>query len=184
MFERFSKEARAAVVDAAELATSQGSPLVGREHLLVTLATHGEPTIVAVSPHAAQDLATLLTQQSPEARDKADAEVLAAIGIDLDAIRDRVAEQFGPQAWREGAPQRRRPSGILARLLPDHRPFTPGARKSLELALREALVEGSREITATHLLRGLLRDPGPHVLAILPPDVLGELRARLARPAA
>jgi hypothetical protein len=46
------------------------------------------------------------------------------------------------------------------------------------------LAEGSREITATHQLRGLLRDPSPHVMAILDPDVVAELRSRLHRPAA
>ena len=51
--------------------------------------------------------------------------------------------------------------------------------------MREALVDGSREITTTHLLRGLLRDPGPEatalVEAVLP---LSKLRAMAQRPSA
>ncbi len=184
MFERFTESARATVAEAVDLAASHGSPLVGREHLLVALASQGEPTLVAVIPDAAADLAARLSQKSPEAQDQADAQALAAVGIDLDAIRARVAETMGPDAWNAGAPGRRRPSGLIARLLPDHRPFTPGARKAIEVALRETIAEGSREITATHLLRGLLRDPGPHALAILNPDLVAELRSRLHRPAA
>ena len=184
MFERFTEPARATVAQAVDLAASHGSPLVGREHLLVALAGQGEPTLAGVIPDGAADLTARLAQRSPEAQDQADARALAAVGIDLDAIRATVAETIGPDAWAEGAPDRRRPSGLIARLLPDHRPFTPGARKALELALRETIAEGSREITATHLLRGLLRDPGPHVMAILDPDVVTELRNRLARPAA
>lgn len=159
-------------------------PVGGREHLLVALASQGEPTLVAVIPDAGPTLSALLSQQSPEAPDHADAQARAAVCIDLEAIRASVAETIGPDAWAEGAPGRRRPSGLIARLLPDHRTFTPGARKALELALREAIAEGSREITATHLLRGLLREPGPHVMAILDPDLVAELRSRLHRPAA
>jgi ATP-dependent Clp protease ATP-binding subunit ClpA len=182
MFERFTEPARATVAEAVDLAASHGSRLVGREHLLVALASRGEPTLVAVVPDAGTTLSALLSQESPDAQDHADAQALAAVGIDLDAIRASVAETIGPDAWNDGAPGRRRPSSLIARLLPDHRPFTPGARKALELALRETIAEGSREITATHLLRGLLRDPGPHVMAILAPDLVAELRSRLHRP--
>lgn len=180
MFERFSEQARAVVVEAVSVAEVHGSPRVGREHLIVALAVRGEPTLLAVSPDAAAAMTARLAQRSPLEQDRADADALSAIGIDLAAIRDRVAAQFGPDAWAEGTP-RRRGVGLLARLLPEHRPFTSGARKSLELALREAIAQGSREITATHLLRGILRDPGPEARAVVSPELAEQLRERLGR---
>ena len=43
-------------------------------------------------------------------------------------------------------------------------PFTPEAKKSLELALREAIAAGDREIGAEHVLLGLLREGGASAL--------------------
>ena len=76
-------------------------------------------------------------------------EALAAIGIDLDEIRRRVEASFGPGALERGRRGRGR-----------HVPFTPAAKKALELALREALRLGDREIGAEHVLLGLLREGG------------------------
>ena len=64
-----------------------------------------------------------------------DADALATLGIDLDAVRERVERTFGA-----GALSRRRgrrgvvPGGAL--------PFTPRAKKVLELSLREAIAMG------------------------------------------
>lgn len=49
-----------------------------------------------------------------------------------------------------------------------HIPFAPDAKKTLQLALREALRLGSRRIEAEHILLGILRDertPGAVILA-------------------
>jgi ATP-dependent Clp protease ATP-binding subunit ClpC len=40
----------------------------------------------------------------------------------------------------------------------DHRPFTPRAKKALELSLREALALGHRHIGAGHVALGVVRD--------------------------
>jgi ATP-dependent Clp protease ATP-binding subunit ClpA len=78
-----------------------------------------------------------------------DAEALASIGIDLDAIRARVEDAFGP-----GALSRRRcRRGVMALGLP----FTRHAKKALELALREAVAVGDRHIGSEHVLVGLIR---------------------------
>lgn len=183
MFERFTAQARATVVEAGRVAEETKSPVIGREHLIVALATCAEPTLIAVGPSTA-DLTERLAHLSPAGQEEADAEALGAIGIDLPAIKKAVAQRFGPEAWNDGAPTRRPPGGLIGRLLPNPRGFTPGAKKAIELALREALVDNAREITATHLLRGILRDPGPEVAALLPGTTLDQLRARLAERAA
>lgn len=175
MFERFTKEARAAVLAAVTSAEAAGDGWVGREHLLVGLAAVGEPTLAeaGLTRDGLQAALDAIDAQDP------DADALAAIGIDLDAIREAVQRDLGPDAWRAGTPRRRREGGLLGRLLPSHRPFTSGARKTLELALREALREGSKELTTLHVLRGLLRDPGPAATALIETKLpLAELRHR------
>jgi ATP-dependent Clp protease ATP-binding subunit ClpA len=67
---------------------------------------------------------------------------LAALGIRLDAVRAKVEEIVG-----QGEST---PSG--------HIPFTPRAKKVLELSLREALDMGHNYIGTEHLLLGLLRE--------------------------
>jgi len=70
------------------------------------------------------------------------AKALEAMGIDQDAARQRVEEitGHGPGA-SEG-----------------HIPFTPPAKKLLELALREALQLGHHYIGTEHILLGLIRE--------------------------
>lgn len=131
-------------------------------------------------------------QASPEAVATDDAAALAAIGIDLTRIREAVESRFGPGALDEAAgqvpPTRRRGLSLLRRsragtgetelLRADggsrpgarpgrHVPFTPAARKALELSLREALRLGDREIGADHLLLGLLRTGEGTAAAVL-----------------
>ena len=47
------------------------------------------------------------------------------------------------------------------------RPFTPAAKKTLELALREALVLGDRHIGPEHILLGALRDASDGIDGLL-----------------
>ena len=70
------------------------------------------------------------------------AQVLDEMGISLIAVREQVLEIIGAG---ESAP-----SG--------HIPFTPRAKKVLELSLREALQLGTDYIGTEHLLLGLLRE--------------------------
>ena len=81
-----------------------------------------------------------------------DADALATLGIDLDAVRDRVERTFGPGALA-ARPGRGRRSSVGER-----RPFTPGAKKALELSLREAVARGDRSIGTEHVLLGLVRE--------------------------
>jgi ATP-dependent Clp protease ATP-binding subunit ClpC len=70
------------------------------------------------------------------------AKALEALGISLEAAREQVVEIIGRGE--------RSPSG--------HIPFTPRAKKVLELSLREALQFGHNYIGTEHLLLGLLRE--------------------------
>ncbi|WP_066461177.1 ATP-dependent Clp protease ATP-binding subunit [Sanguibacter suarezii] len=88
------------------------------------------------------------------------AKALESLGISLDAVRSQVTEIIG-----EG---QQAPSG--------HIPFTPRAKKVLELSLREALQLGHNYIGTEHILLGLIRE-GEGVAA----QVLTKLGADLNR---
>ncbi|MDP8959903.1 MAG: ATP-dependent Clp protease ATP-binding subunit, partial [Actinomycetota bacterium] len=70
------------------------------------------------------------------------ARALESLGINLDSVRHQVVEIIG-----QGAQS---PSG--------HIPFTPRAKKVLELSLREALQLGHNYIGTEHILLGLIRE--------------------------
>ncbi|GAB3557954.1 ATP-dependent Clp protease ATP-binding subunit [Spelaeicoccus albus] len=88
------------------------------------------------------------------------AKSLESLGISLDAVREQVQEIIG-----QG---QQAPSG--------HIPFTPRAKKVLELSLREALQLGHNYIGTEHVLLGLIRE-GEGVAA----QVLVKLGADLTR---
>jgi ATP-dependent Clp protease ATP-binding subunit ClpA len=79
-----------------------------------------------------------------------DSDALASLGIDLDAVRARADTVFGVGALDRAG--HRSPGG--------HLPFAAEAKKTLELALREAVRLHSNSITANHLLLGLIRNTG------------------------
>jgi ATP-dependent Clp protease ATP-binding subunit ClpC len=88
------------------------------------------------------------------------ARAIKGLGISLDAVRQQVEEMIGPG--------RTSPGGQI--------PFTPRAKKVLELSLREALHQGHNYIGTEHILLGLLRE-GEGVAA----QVLVKLGADLNR---
>jgi ATP-dependent Clp protease ATP-binding subunit ClpC len=88
------------------------------------------------------------------------ARVLQSLGISLEAVRSHVEDAVG----RGGSS----PSG--------HIPFTPRAKKVLEMSLREALHLGHNYIGTEHILLGLVRE-GEGVAA----QVLVKMGADLSR---
>jgi hypothetical protein len=70
------------------------------------------------------------------------AKALESLGISLEAVRAKVEETIGP-------------AGSITN---DSPPFTPRAKKVLELSLREALQLGHNYIGTEHILLGLIRE--------------------------
>ncbi len=70
------------------------------------------------------------------------AKALESLGISLEAVREKVEETIGPAGTA--------PTGSP--------PFTPRAKKVLELSLREALQLGHNYIGTEHMLLGLVRE--------------------------
>ena len=86
------------------------------------------------------------------------AKALESLGISLEAVRQQVEEIIGQG---QEAP-------------PGHIPFTPRAKRALELSLREALQLGHNYIGPEHILLGLIRvdeGVGAQVLARLGADL-------------
>lgn len=135
MFERFTDRARRTLVLAQEEARLLDHGYIGTEHILLALVHEGEGVA---------------------------AKALEALGISLEAVREKVAETIGPAGERTtGSP-----------------PFTPRAKKVLEMSLREALQLNHNHIGTEHLLLGLVREGegvGAQVLVNLGAD-LGRVR--------
>lgn len=167
MFERFADSAQQAVVLAQEEARTLHAGHVGTEHLLVALAA--EPSGPAGRALRGLGLdAPHLREGTPHQGDL-DREALALLGIDLDEVRRRVEAAFGP-----GALDRHRRTG--GRI-----PFTPTCKKTLELALRQALSRGDKFIGTQHVLLGLLQAEDEPSVALLRAHgrSLDEVRAAL-----
>jgi ATP-dependent Clp protease ATP-binding subunit ClpA len=149
MFERFTRQARAVVVGAQLEARTLGDGAIGTEHLLLSmLSDPGTASGRALARHGLthDDVGSDVVRRT--GGELLDGPALTTLGIDLEAVRERVEEAFGPGSLDR--PRGRTPDG--------HIPFSPRAKKVLELALREALASGAREITDLHVLLGLLRE--------------------------
>lgn len=155
MFERFSKAARAAVVEAQQEAIRADSPTIGTECLLYALLDapdavsgdllrrHGLDRDRLADDFAAVHRRGGLTQ--------ADAAALGELGIDVDAIVANVEQRRGEFALAGSRHRKRR------RVLPDHRPITEGLKEVLEGSLTEARELGESRIGDEHMLLALLK---------------------------
>jgi ATP-dependent Clp protease ATP-binding subunit ClpA len=192
VFERFTTSAREVVVAARYEAGRLRSPSIGTEHLLLGLlgladgpsdpGTQGVAgrvlTQFAITPEYVRAQIARLAGTSGEGLGAEDAEALGAIGIDLDAVRSRLEESFG-----EGVLDRQ-PGGPPAGRMP----LTPGVKKVLALALRDARQLASGNLGSEHLLLGLLREEhgraGQILAARAPLDTIRErVLAELAKAA-
>lgn len=143
MFERFSKEAQFAVMKAIDEAERYGHDRVSSMHLLsaFTLGRDITATVLAEAGITSQSVEGGLIDQS------GDAEALGVLGIDLDEVTKAVEASFGAGALSGGQTPKKK-----------HLPMTSGAKKALELSLREAIRLGHKTIGSEHILLGLMRD--------------------------
>jgi ATP-dependent Clp protease ATP-binding subunit ClpA len=170
MFEHFTTNARRVVALAQEQARQLRHRYIGTEHLLLALLEIddgaarllGDNGITIDGTRAA--IARYLGGVR-ESLDERDAAALRAIGIDLDEVRARLEENFGPAplALPPDQPHRRLFGLRRSRREPErvrggHIPFAPRAKKVLELSLREALRLKHRGIATEHILLGLIRE--------------------------
>lgn len=124
MFERFTEQARYAVVLAQEEARALSHNYIGTEHILLGLMRE---------------------------EDTAAAQVLNGLDMTVEQVRAEVVRIVG-SGEEPGIRQI---------------PFTPRARKTLELALPEALSLGHDYIGSEHILLGMVREGGGIGMRIL-----------------
>jgi ATP-dependent Clp protease ATP-binding subunit ClpA len=160
VFERFTSEARAAVVRTQDEARRLGQDRIGTEHLLLGVLggadTVGARALAELGIDAERVREEAANATPATAPTRGDEEALRTIGIDLDEVRRAAEETFGPGALDRGTPGRA-----------GHIPFRPEAKKALELALREALRLGHKHIGTEHVLLGIVRDPDGAAAALL-----------------
>jgi len=187
MFERFTHAARDVVVRAQGAARELGHSPIGTQHVLLALladATGPVACAPALTGHGVDagfvraevirlvGHGTAPSEPAGADTDAEDAAALKAIGIDLDAVRRAIEENFGPGAlWlpparapkRRGLLRRRR-TGTRTR---GHIPFSPRSKKVLELSLREALRLKHDYIAPEHVMLGILREGEGMAMQIL-----------------
>jgi ATP-dependent Clp protease ATP-binding subunit ClpA len=156
MFERFTRSAREAVVSAQELGRRDSVHQIESGYLLLG-------AVQAPSSFAARALARLGVEPASLAEcvrslepDALDADALAGIGVDLEAVRAQVEAAFGAGALDAPADDAARRTGDDARRR-GRLPIDPAAKKMLELALREAVRFKSGGIDTGHLLLAAAR---------------------------
>jgi ATP-dependent Clp protease ATP-binding subunit ClpA len=196
MFERFTHAAREAVIRAQAEAKDLNQSPIGTQHILLALVAD-ETGAVALALHASgvdevyvrDEIIRRVGASAPDLdplpdADADDAAALKAIGIDLDQVRRAIEQNFGPGALRlprDTEPKRR---GLLRRFSAGgHTPFSPRAKKVLELSLREALRLKHNFIAPEHIALGILREgqgSAAQILATANVDV-AKLRADLTQ---
>src|ERR1035441_7152620 len=150
MFEGFSQDARRAVVRAQHEAIRARDDHIGSEHLLLGLLAEPGPAAEGLTP-AGLDLAQLRTRQSSGTSgrtDPLDAEALASLGIDLDAVRRATDAAFGPGALDRVSPARRGGLRATGRLRPGRAgPSQPRPARRAAGYRPPAVQRGRQEVT-------------------------------------
>ncbi len=149
MFEKFTEDAKRAILLSEQETVALGYDYIGTEHLLLGLI--GVPDGVAgqvlgahgvTLPRARERIVTLLTEAGVTGTGgRAATEALASIGIDVDEVKKRMDDTFGPGRFQYPRPI-----------------YDPGARKMLERTVHEALTLGSESIDTEHMLLGMFDD--------------------------
>ncbi|HSV38590.1 MAG TPA: Clp protease N-terminal domain-containing protein, partial [Nocardioidaceae bacterium] len=117
MFERFSKDAKAAVVGAQQVAREAGSRSIDTRHLLVVLMQ--QVAVASALREAGADVDAVVARARADLlAGGLDGDALAGLGIDLDAVRRQADAVFGPDALQRAG---RVPKG--------HIPFSRDAKK-------------------------------------------------------
>jgi ATP-dependent Clp protease ATP-binding subunit ClpA len=176
MFERFSDEARQAIALAQQEAAELRHGWIGTEHLLlgVLRADGGGARLLSDLGVELASVRDDVVRMIGRGEEDIDPDALATLGIDLDAVRERVEKAFGAGALS-------RPGGCRSGTFGGYTPFTPRAKKALELTLREGIALGARDLRAEHVVLGLLREGDGVAAQLLHARglVLDEVRARV-----
>jgi ATP-dependent Clp protease ATP-binding subunit ClpA len=181
MLERFEPAARKALVSARSAASQAGQRKIRSEHVLLGLLTEPGPAAEALTAAGLRpaDVRSRLPRGGHiEAAGGLDAAALASLGIDLDAVRRATDAAFGPGALDLVAPAGRK-----------LQPMAEDTRELLIRAVREAQRTGQRQISAGHMLIGILDQKSNSALTLLAeagadvPALRADVQRRMAEAA-
>lgn len=164
MFERLTEGARAALVEAQDLAIELNSRTIDVGHLLYGLAEGREETAgkpLRESGITGEAVRRMLPRGENAQPGPVDTASLESIGIDYDGVRSAVEATFGAGAL-ERAPDRRNSTPATRKP-----PFSVETKRSLEQSLRVALELHEKKIKPGHVLLGLLRVNDDFVTGVL-----------------
>ncbi|PKV92358.1 ClpA/ClpB-like protein [Amycolatopsis echigonensis] len=155
MFEKFTHDARRAVVEAQAAAQEAGAREISAEAVFAGLARieDGEAVRLLKVLGVSRDdvFAELARVRRRGGISDADAEALTEFGIDVDQIVERVEQTHGPGALAQASRPAKR----------NHLPFTAEAKDALQMSLREAQDLGDKHLGQEHLLLALVKQRGP-----------------------
>jgi ATP-dependent Clp protease ATP-binding subunit ClpA len=177
MFERFTKDARLAVVAAQEFAREQKASKIEAVHVFLGIIDTADSSLRSVLDAEGYTVDSVRAALADgRALGDGDAKALESIGIDLDAVRASLEASFGEGALDRPAEEKR---GWLRRT--GHLAFAAGAKKGIELSLREAIARKDSEIRSEHLLLGLIRGADDGFTAVVRDPA--RLRGRIEKAA-
>jgi ATP-dependent Clp protease ATP-binding subunit ClpC len=158
VFEKFTELAKRVLVLAQDEVIAQGHDHIGTEHVLFGLASV-RGTVAGevlhdrgITPQTLREenARVLVASGAQPIGPQAAAEALATIGIDVEEIRRRADETFGPGKFHFPRP-----------------PFTSRAKNALEHTLRASVELGSATIDTEHILLGILAVDGARAVTVL-----------------
>jgi ATP-dependent Clp protease ATP-binding subunit ClpC len=144
-FNRFTVEARRCVEASIEEARRLGHDSVEDEDLLLGVLAAD----AGIAAEALDSLGVSL-EAARGAAEEVFTDTLASVGISFDEIRQQTGERF---EMRNSSPGRL--------------PFSPQAKKALQMSLLEAMHLGDTKITGEHILRGALRNRDGHAVRVM-----------------
>jgi hypothetical protein len=182
MTEHMTQDARTVSICAYDHALRLGHRYLGSEHLLLALASADQPAGTVLREHGVtpERVEEEIARWAGAALfGDLDREALAAIGIDVSAVRASIEASLGPEALTSASQALRREPRV--RRLDPRRvsgagqggvflPHSPGAEQSLRNAQLAARARHDTQISAEHLALGLLaasEGPVPSILSAL-----------------
>ncbi|GLY63806.1 Clp protease N-terminal domain-containing protein [Amycolatopsis taiwanensis] len=156
MFEKFTPDARAVVVEASRDAQEVDATEITPLHILVALLRFPQSGAARVLTELGVSREDLAAEAGRVRRrggiTEADAEALQEFGIDVDLIIERIEQGYGPEALG-GKPDRRSRRR--------HLPFADESKRTLQVCLAEVIDLGVRQLGSEHILLALAAQRGP-----------------------
>ena len=179
MFERFTDDARHAVVAAQAEARRLKATRIETVHLFMGILDTAGSDVIEILRDEGYTRETVLAELAKgQALGDRDARALESIGIDLEAVRANLEASFGEGALDGVDESRRRWFGRAT----GHIAFASASKKALELSWREARARKESKVSCEHILLGLIRGADVKFTAVV--DDPYRLRRRLDAQAA